>query len=84
VKGTCATVKMVCESNDLNYRGALLNAEVIERMLHDQLDLVRELEDEGAEPDHIAAVLALLDDLEGAEEMLRLKVLPLAQREGWA
>jgi hypothetical protein len=82
VRGTCATVKLVCESDDVGYQGALLNAEVVERLIHEHLDLARELEDDGAEPDHIAAIHSLIDELEVVEEMLKLKVLALSGLEG--
>jgi hypothetical protein len=84
VKSTCAIVTLVCEGNDVDYRGARLNEDVVHRMIHAYLDLAQELEADGADPDHVAAVLALIDELEVAEEMLRVKVLALARLEGRA
>jgi hypothetical protein len=81
VKGSCSTVRLVCESEDVDLKGILLHSEVIERMIRELLDLVRDLQDEGADEDHIAAIHALVDELGAAEELLRQRAVKLARTE---
>jgi hypothetical protein len=81
VKGSCATVRLVCESEDVDLQGVLLHSEVVERTIRELLDLVRDLEDEGADEDHIAAFHTLVDELGAAEELLRQRAVKPARTE---
>ena len=66
---------------ELTYRGALLHSEVLERMVRELIWRIADLEDEGAEEEHIAALQSLLDELDAAEQLLGQRVHELARAE---